>query len=700
MLIYESDGFLEAEVKDISQLCRSKQFVSFGEGDNDSFELQAILCEYQDKNTRRCRAAFFAKSLKRALVFTVSDAEKKAAWQHGQEVLAEFGFDLESVNLKLSPAMLDVVLRDVPGLSAPAAARKLRTEEMQETAELQKIVDEDPESPQGKKATLKLSAGKRTEEKLEKLRQVLEVTLSPEEQSNEEVEALLAQVKDLTTRLEEAEKRAEEERSQKEFSEAVTTAAEKRIQELEEVLVDVETKSSGELKLKRKIVSLQSQVKELKAELEKSRNEMNSERDKQGQFVDDVKSAQATISSLEESLKEKDKAFEDAQVQLEEGLAEHEELEAELKEARLRLKVLSKDLELKSRADSQVAEVTAQFRQLEEQLSEAQQALQVSEEVNRDLRDEFEQESSVRRRLERGAAADDKRISELEEALAVSPEDNSEATEGDDNSARVAELKDQLANEQSKRQDLEVELDDAHKMVDSLEQMIREREEGAGGWQTSNADKSEKDGSLEELSAQVQQMEAQLEQEQLEQKKLAEELSAAEHKVEGLEEEIRQLSEELEANTAVKDSTGSFDETAPPEVRKLPHEMRPEPQKGAFFRPDWDLEGLPCKSTEDVLQVWETVFNVQMSIEGYPNQYCTAFVALLRDGKQKKVYILYRLKTNKHTLVCVPAKKPKDEKSLEKAIKEAIAFLKTCGFEMEEMAPEHIDGALKSYFVG
>lgn len=729
MLIYESDGFLEAEVKDISQLCRSKQPVTFGEGEGENFDLQAILCEYQDNDARRCRIAFFAKSLKRALVFTVSDAEKKAAWQHGKEVLSELGFELESVNLKLSPAMLEVVLRDVPGLSSPAAARALRTQEMQETAELQKFVDSDPESPQGKKAALKLSASRRTVEKLEQLRLVLEATLSPEEQSNEEVEALLAQVKDLTARLEDAEKRAEEERSQKEFSEAVTTAAEKRIQELEEILVDVETKSSGELKLKRKIVSLQSQVKELKAELEQSQDEMKSERDKQGQFVDDVKSAQSTIASLEERLKEKEKALEDAQVQLEEGLAEREQIEAELKEVQLRVKVLSKDLETKEQTDTQVEEITAQCQQLEEKLSEAQQALQASEEAKLEadkgaveseeldnlraefeelegkfkaLEDELEQEASVRRRLERGAAADDKRISELEEALAAEGEDDSSDSGASDLSAEVEGLKSQLAEEQSLRQDLEEELDDAHKMVDSLEQMIREREEGAGGWQTGKAVKSETDGRLKELSAQTQQMEAQLEQELLEQKRLAKELSAAEHKIEELKAEICQLTEELESKPA-KDVLVSTTEPAKPlsgEARKLPHELRPEPQKGAFFHPDWDLEGLPCKSTEDVLQAWETVFNVQISIEGYPTQYCMAYVVVLRKGKQKRVYLLYRLKTNKHTLVCVPAKKPKDEKSLKRAIKEAMAFLKTCGFEMEEMAAEHVDGALKSYYVG
>ena len=76
-----------------------------------------------------------------------------------------------------------------------------------------------------------------------------------------------------------------------------------------------------------------------------------------------------------------------------------------------------------------------------------------------------------------------------------------------------------------------------------------------------------------------------------------------------------------------------------------------------------------------------------------------AFLVVLRVKKQKKLYLLYRLKLSKHTLVCVPAKVLKDEASLKKAIKEALNFLKVSGFEMDEMAVENIDSTLKTYFL-
>ena len=728
MLIYESDGFLEVDAPDILKLCRSKKSVSFGEGDSETFDLQATLCEYQDNKVRRCRVAFYAKVLKRALVFTVSDAETKPSWQHGEDLLAELGFELESVNLKLSPAMLEVVLRDVAGLSAPDVARAARTEQMQENAGLQKIVDDDPDSPQGKKAALKLSAAKRSEEKLQLLRQLLEQTFSPQHQANDETEALLDQVKDLTSRLEVAEKNAEEERTQREFSESITAAAEKRIQELEEILVDVETKSSGELKLKRKIAALQGQIKELKEELQKAQDDLTVERDNQGLFVEDVKSAQATIASLEAGLKEKNSALENAQIDLEEGLAEREELEAELKEVKLRVEVLTQDLETQKQQAEEFGESAGEIKQLQEKLTDTELALKDAQRENRaletdkddadkegletfrtrcndlvkqceELKGKLELEASVRRRLERGASADDKRINELEEALAACQSGDADTAD----SPELLELRARLEEEQGLREDLEKDLEDAHKIVDSLEQMIREREEGAGGWQTGKEELGEKEKKLKELTEQANQMKAQLEQEEIAQKRLAKELASAENKITELEDEARQLAEELDAIKSEKGRPISAEETpepAPAEPRKLPHELRPEPQKGAFFRPDWDLEGLPCTSSDDVLQAWETVFNVQISIEGYPSQYCMAFLVVVREGKRKKVYILYRLKMNKHTLVCVPAKTPKDEKSLKKAISEALKFLKMSGFEMDEMAPEHIESALKSYYLG
>jgi hypothetical protein len=74
-----------------------------------------------------------------------------------------------------------------------------------------------------------------------------------------------------------------------------------------------------------------------------------------------------------------------------------------------------------------------------------------------------------------------------------------------------------------------------------------------------------------------------------------------------------------------------------------------------------------------------------------------AFMVVLKQGKQKKLYLLYRLKKNKHTLICIPAKRPKDEASLQKAIKEGLDFLRKSGFEMDEMSADYIESTLGAY---
>jgi len=75
-----------------------------------------------------------------------------------------------------------------------------------------------------------------------------------------------------------------------------------------------------------------------------------------------------------------------------------------------------------------------------------------------------------------------------------------------------------------------------------------------------------------------------------------------------------------------------------------------------------------------------------------------AFLVVLSLKKQERLFMLFRLRQNKHTLVCVPVKAPEDEAALQKTIAEGLNFLKLSGFEMAEMAVENVDSTLGSYF--
>lgn len=685
MLLYEHEGFIEVEAQEIQRLCRSTFAVSFGSEDHHRYELQATLCDYQVENQRRCRIAFHAKSLKRSLVFTLAGSEPSSLWQNGQEILLELGYQLEDVNLKLSPAMLEVVLRDVPGVATPGEARLHRSEYKRLLAELQATCDEDPESPQGKRAALKLSKEKRLQERSAALREILEALFSPEDNADDRTAPLLTQINDLTARLEAAETAAESERSQKVFSEAITRAAEKRIQELEEILVDVETQSSDALKQKRKVVALNGRIKELDAELASVRDALTEEQEKQEQFVEDVKSANEQIVDLQRALKDSETLREEAFAQLGEQESEAMQLDKDYREAKLRIKDLEREL--------RTAEQNADGFQQAVKLSDELQAQR--DKLEEELRAETALQESLRLELSAALEERDRLQESLEEAEGLGA---AERAELDKEKEILKDWSLRFDQAQSAREALEGELEEAHKIIDSLEKMVRETEDGSRQKASRGASK-EQDDRVQEMETRLRTLEDQLQGEVLVKKTLAKELAAAEKK---MAEQAVSLAEQTPVSRQQKVFETAVavegDKTSKP-GRPLPHELRPEPKRGAFFRPDWDLQGLPCSSQAEVVKAWETVFNVQMAIEGYPSQYCMAFMAVLKQGREKGLYLLYRLKKDKHTLVCVPTQKPKDEASLQKAVKQGLDFLRKSGFEMDEMSKDHIESTLGNYFL-
>jgi chromosome segregation ATPase len=459
MLLYEHEGFIESEANEIQQLCRSTFAVSFGDPDQNKYELHATLCDYQDQDERRCRIAFYAKSLKRALVFTVAGTEKSSLWPYGQEVLLELGYQLEDVNLKLSPAMLEVVLRDVPGVASPAEAHLQRSEHQRLLAELQTTCDEYPESAKGKRAALKLSTEKRLQERSVDLRELLEDLFSPQEKADDETATLLAQIKDLTARFKEAETAAGSERSQKEFNEAITSAAEKRIQELEELLVYVETRSSDVLKQKRKVVELNRRIKGLDAELVAARDALVEERDKQKQFVDDVKSANEQIAALQRALRESEDLREEAFAQLGEQESEAAELDKSYRDAELRIKVLDKELKIAGQRVDGFDEAARLAEELQVQFDKAEEQLNSTTKLNESLEEELsaavEKCDSLQKSLQEAE--------DLEQANAVVH-------------AELRKVEDQSAELAKENESLKEELSAAVEKHDNLQKSFQEAE--------------------------------------------------------------------------------------------------------------------------------------------------------------------------------------------------------------------------------
>jgi len=700
MLIYEAEGFLEVEADSINQLCRSRDHVTFGDPQGNSFDVHAILCYFQDNSQSRCYVAFHDKRLKKALLFSVKSPGEASVWRHGHDALTGLGYQLDEIKLKLSPAMLEVVLRDVPGLASPVEASKQRDERAQLLAELQDAVEKDPTSDAGRKAALKLGAEKRLAERIEELRQLLVDILSPAEERDADGEAMMEQVRDLTAKLQISESLVEQERKQREISESITEAAEKRIQELEEILVDVETRSAGEIKQKRRIVALKKRVKELEEQLALVSDELVTERNKQEQFVSDVKQAHIQVSEMEDSLYKAEKMLVDSYDQLTQEQDSNSQMEASLRQAEGRIHELEEEVRSFGKQNARKDEA-------DKAVEELQSKLETLESEMRDLRDDHLQECTLRERLEKDAAEDHRKIREFEESLEEARAEASAATtevaddggQKDDLKVELDDLKSRLREVRVGKEGVERELEEAYEMIDSLENKVRETQKATARGVT---EKSENNRKLLELTAEVVLLKEQIAQERARQEELAKEVAAAEKKLTDRNGSAkkRPLNENA-SNSDDAETAEVIQDSKPAKSRKpLPHELRPAPNKKAFFHPDWDLDGLPCKSVRQVVRVWETVFNVQISLEGYPSQYCMAFLVVLRIDNVKKLFMVYRLKQSKHTLICVPAAKPTNEAQLQKAIDEGLRFLKSSGFEMEEMPEEYISSSLGSYFLG
>jgi hypothetical protein len=395
---------------------------------------------------------------------------------------------------------------------------------------------------------------------------------------------------------------------------------------------------------------------------------------------------EAGIVEAKERILDLTTELEQTRAQGEVAVAARQNLEHELEVAEKRIETLVQKLKEARQAAAEAGEEAQ--RALRRQLEALQQECD-------DARAELETERSVRKRLEKGAAADEKRLGELAKALAGKPVAASAATDRDGKEAARLRVELEAAfatimEERQARARVEADLAAAHDLVQALETKLKQNQpvpDIAAGKVAAEEVRilTQKLKATEELADQAQR----------ESQQHAAACASAERRIAVLE-------ETLKVQAAAKPQPlmeSSMAGGKPATDKALPHELRPPPKPGAFFRPNWDLEGLPCKSADQVLQAWESVSNVQLSLEGYPSQYCAAFLVVLKQGKLKQLYILFNLKMTKHVLVCIPSKPPTDEASLNKAIGEGLKYLQMSGFELDKIKPADFEHQLGHYFL-
>jgi len=414
----------------------------------------------------------------------------------------------------------------------------------------------------------------------------------------------------------------------------------------------------------------------------------------------DVKEIVRRIGSLAEELgREVDSVLaasgSEARARLEELAVELEQLRAEKDEALAARKEAEQELDLsEKRIESLVLKLKDARQAAVEAGEEAQRTMRRQLEALQsecdEARSELERERSVRKRLEKGAAADEKRLNDLEKALAS----GKGAGSGKVDSAELDKLQDELTAarkeadaESLSRKKLEQELAEAKKKTTALEASLKEAASADEG--SINVEEQ-----LKELAGKLESVEAELAAEKQLCRRYSRDCAEAQRRV-----------AELESGSGVAAASPLAVESPvsaarPAADKPLPHELRPAPKRGALFHPDWDLQSLPCASTEQILQAWASVSNVQLSLEGYPSQYCSAYLTVVKQGRQKQLFMLFNLKEIRHILVCVPANPPKDEASLGKLIGEGQKYLLMSGFDLEKLSSTDIPARLGHYLRG
>jgi hypothetical protein len=196
-------------------------------------------------------------------------------------------------------------------------------------------------------------------------------------------------------------------------------------------------------------------------------------------------------------------------------------------------------------------------------------------------------------------------------------------------------------------------------------------------------------GQTVELRTQLSATERQLKDLARQQEQMAADYAAERQKCRALEDELEQASRvEVPAApvTAVKHGGG----------QKPPHVRRPSPLPGAFFQVDWDLTGLPCE-IEMVGQLWRAIYNVTLSVEGYPHQYVGALIVLLKQGAGNRLFVLLRLEGERRNLVYRPAKPIDNDQAVKKGLDEAQKFLRVSGIEVETVPAGQVKDTLQPY---
>ncbi len=688
-------------------------------------------------------ASLYLKELKRGLIYAVRDPQQPDVPPDTllQQVLSRFaarGFHLDPVNLKYGAAMREVVVRDIPVIASPETVRQATQQQASLQVELNEQAagaEEDPDPPgledlpPARRAALDLARKERLDlaraalRKLEEQRtsaQLLErvdrvFTGSPEEVSDHAAIPLLPttpatemvpaggdfamaeqEVDELETATRQAAALMAAERADRERLAAEKELLEQRAVALAEASRQAASKAQAE----------QAEVARLKT----CQAEAEAQARAAAERASAYQQAEQAATRDKERLAQEKTAAERRASQLACDVAAAVERAARDRAERDRLAAE------KLTAEEESGRLTATLRQVEERLererlireklvrekAEAERRLEALGETVRRAeaqvaaekmeREELALERAARQRLEAEKAALEKRAADLAKAQAAAAKTGQEKLIREQvNRQRLAGEK--LALEQAERQRLAEEKTALEKQAAELADVAREAVKKAKAERWARERLEVENLERETLLAEKKRLEQQA----------AELERVARMAVDKAERERREREQLMAAKTQAEErlaalqcqsvapvaTTGSVAQGLPRFSLEggdpKPVQKRRGSVAGAFFVGDLELEGIPCDPFREVLDVQQSINFTQLALEGFPNQYTSAWIIGLNSDGIKTVRVAFRLSDSRRTLVYLPAREPKDAEGYARAQQEALKFLRVAGLEMERM---------------
>ena len=536
------------------------------------------------------------------------------------------------------------------------------------------------------------------------------------------IEKLKTESADLTAELNQqrelnASAQAEVETAQKELvelqetvktSQAEAEGAHKETEKLARQLEKIATQNEASDK---KQDSLVGEIETLKGDLKQRSKDVAVAQSAREKAEQELAGQAEELGSLREQLKQSQLRQKDVTDRIRKGKEEAEQSTEDLEEELASVQeALSKSWKQRDTLKERLAEAQDRIDKLESsggQQAAAPGSSEDKEGAGSSGRLQKQLDSLTREKVAVDTELDEARksIERLEKELSTAVKSEVGSAGADENVEKVKDVQKQLAaleseliQEREGRENAEKRLHQQQSENKELEQSVADLEKNLASAKEESLGESPagEDGSkTRDLQKKLAKAETALEEERRDRKN-------AEQDARDYRTEIRDLKQKIDELEQGGGDGGLAGKEEPARKGKSastppPHEVRRPPAKGATFMVDWDLESLPCSDVDAIGQAWVSAYNVNLSLEGYEAQYCTALLVVVQKGSSKGIHLLFNLKSEKRNLVLVPVKAPKDTDGLKKAVAEAKRYLQLSGFEMDKVAAGDMASKLGAY---